>query len=204
MKNSVGSWQLTVGSMCCFVLTAVIIASCNSPFTANPRGYYQVDFPAKEYQLFDQPGYPYAFEYPVYSNIVKDTTFFGGETENPWWINIDFPQFSGKIHLSYKQIGPNEFDKLVKDAFDLTYKHAQRADDIKDSLLHTPNGYGGMFFDVSGDVATGYQFFLTDSTKHFIRGALYFEATPKKDSIAPMNRFVAADMRHLINTLRWK
>lgn len=178
--------------------------SCNSPYTANPRGYFQVAFPKKEYRLFDQPGYPYSFEYPVYSNVIKDTTFFGEETENPWWINIDFPQFSGKIYLSYKQIGPNKFDKLVKDAFDLTYKHTQKADALNDSLMHTSNGVGGMFFDVSGDVATAYQFFLTDSTKHFIRGALYFEATPNKDSIRPMNNFVAEDMRHLINTFRWK
>lgn len=186
------------------VCVACYVVSCNSPFTENPRGFYKVAFPKKEYRLFDQPGYPYSFEYPVYSNVVKDTSFFGEAPENPWWVNIDFPQFSGKIYLSYKQVGPNKFDKLVADAFNMTHKHTQKAEDIKESVLHTPNGIGGMFFDVSGDVATAYQFFLTDSTRHFIRGALYFEATPNKDSIAPMNSFVAEDMRHLINTFRWK
>jgi gliding motility-associated lipoprotein GldD len=203
MNKPVGSWRLAAGSIA-FVLCGAFILACNSPFTANPRGYFQVQFPKKAYRLFDQPGYPYSFEYPVYSNVVKDTTFFGEAPENPWWINIDFPQFSGKIYISYKQVGPNKFDKLVSDAFNLTYKHTQKADALNDSLVRTPNGVGGMFFDVSGDVATAYQFFLTDSTKHFIRGALYFEATPNKDSIAPMNSFVAEDMRHLINTFRWK
>lgn len=181
-----------------------IVSSCNSPFTPKPRGYFQIEFPERKYQVFDQPGYPYSFEYPVYSNVVKDSTFFGEATENPWWVNIDFPQFSGKIYISYKQIGANKFDKLLNDAFNLTNKHSQKAYSIDDSLMITPNNITGMFFNVGGDVATSYQFFLTDSTNHFLRGALYFEASPNQDSIGVVNNFVAQDMRHLINTFRWK
>ncbi len=181
-----------------------IVSSCNSPFTPKPRGYFQIEFPERKYQLFDQPGYPYAFEYPVYSNVVKDSTFFGEATENPWWVNIDFPQFNGKIYISYKDVGANKFDKLLNDAFNLTNKHSQKAYSIDDSLMITPNNVTGMFFKVGGDVATSYQFFLTDSVKHFLRGALYFEASPNQDSIGMVNDFVAGDMRHLINTFRWK
>ncbi len=179
-------------------------SSCNSPFTPKPKGYFQIEFPERKYQLFDQPGYPYSFEYPVYSNVVKDSTFFGEATENPWWVNIDFPQFSGKIYISYKEVGVNKFDKLLNDAFNLTNKHSQKAYSIDDSLMITPNNVTGMFFNVGGDVATSYQFFLTDSTRHFLRGALYFEASPNQDSIGVVNNFVAEDMRHLINTFRWK
>jgi gliding motility-associated lipoprotein GldD len=198
MKKTGGIWQLIIGGLCC------ILFSCNSPFTPKPRGYFQIQFPEKKYKLFDQPGYPYSFEFPVYSNVVKDSTFFGEATENPWWVNIDFPQFEGKIYLSYKQIGPSRFDKLLNDAFNLTNKHSQKAYSIDDSLMVTPNNVTGMFFRVGGDVATSYQFFLTDSTRNFIRGALYFEATPNQDSISVVNTFVAEDMRHLINTFRWK
>jgi hypothetical protein len=86
-------------------------------YTPKPTGYFKIDFPEKKYQLFDQPGYPYSFEYPVYAKIVKDSTFFGEETENPWWINVDFPQFAGRIYVSYKAIGQNKFDTLIKHAF---------------------------------------------------------------------------------------
>lgn len=187
-----------------FAGAALMMNACNSPFTPKPRGYFQVPFPEKKYQVFQGEGYPYTFEYPVYSSVVKDSTFFGEATENPWWVNIDFPQFQGKIYISYKQIGPNKFEKLLNDAFNLTNKHSQKAYSIDDSLIVTPNNITGMFFKVGGDVATSYQFFLTDSTRHFLRGALYFEASPNQDSIAPVNEFVAADMRHLINTFRWK
>jgi gliding motility-associated lipoprotein GldD len=181
-----------------------IIISCNSPYTPRPKGYYKINFPEKKYLLFDNPGYPYTFEYPVYANITKDSVFFQGATENPWWININFPQFNGRIYVSYKQVGINTIDKLVNDAFTLTNKHSSKANSIDDSLVITPNKVHGVFFKVGGDVATANQFFLTDSTKHFLRGALYFDATPNEDSLAIVNSFLIADVRHLINTLKWR
>jgi gliding motility-associated lipoprotein GldD len=192
--------KITFGAL--FIALACI--ACNSDFTPKPKGYFKIDFPEKKYQLFDKPGYPYAFEYPVYANVVKDSSFFGKNTENPWWINIDFPQFEGKVHISYKEIGPNKFDKLVNDAFTMTNKHTLKAYSIEDSLLVNPNNVHGVFFKVGGNVATANQFFLTDTTRHFLRGALYFDATPNEDSLGVVNQFVLEDVKHLINTFRWK
>lgn len=187
------------------LVTAIcFIAACNSSYTPKPAGYFRISFPEKQYRVFDQPGYPYSFEYPVYANVVKDSTYFGGTTENPWWINVDFPQFAGRIYVSYKEIGKNRFDTLIKQAFMLTDKHTSRAYSIDDSVMTTPLGVHGVFFSVGGNVATANQFFLTDTTRHFLRGALYFDATPNEDSLGIVNRFLVEDMRHLINTFRWK
>jgi len=179
------------------------VIACNSPFTPKPKGYFKIDFPEKKYQTFNTANYPYSFEYPTYAEVVKDSTFFGGATENPWWININFPQFNSKIYISYKEIGKNSFDTLVTDAFKLTGKHAQKAYSIDDSAFATLNGVHGIYFNVGGEVATANQFFLTDSTKHFLRGALYFDATPNEDSLSIVNRFIVADLKHMINTFRW-
>lgn len=181
-----------------------LLASCNSNFTAKPQGYFNIDFPKHEYQLFNQPGYPYTFEYPVYAKVLKDSTFFGETTENPWWINIDFPQFAGRIYVSYKEIGKNNFDTLIKHAYILTGKHSSKAYSIDDSLINTPNQIHGIFFSVGGDVATSNQFYLTDSTKHFLRGAMYFDATPNADSLGIVNQFLMQDMKHIINTFKWR
>lgn len=88
--------------------------SCNSEYTYKKKGYYKIDFPEKQYQLFDRPGYPYTFEYPVYSNVIKDTSFFGDKTENDWWINIDIPRFHSRIYVSYKEVAKNNFDSLER------------------------------------------------------------------------------------------
>lgn len=185
---------------CC----AVGLIACNSNYTAKPAGYYKIDFPEKKYVLFDQPGYPYSFEYPVYARIVKDSTFFKETTENPWWINVDFPQFSGRIYVSYKEIGKYKFDTLIAQTFMLTGKHTSRASSIEDTLISTANGVHGVFFTVGGDVATNNQFFLTDTVKHFLRGALYFDTTPNEDSLGIVNAFLLQDMKHLVNTFKWK
>lgn len=185
---------------------SVCIASCNSNYTSDKkRAFFKIDFPEKKYQLFDQRGYPYSFEYPVYGKVIKDSTFFDSKPENDWWINIDFPQFSGRVFVSYKEIGKNKFDSLVSDAFTMSYKqHTYKASSIEPIPFRTPNNIDGIYFSLTGNTATANQFFLTDSTKHFLRGALYFDATPNEDSLAIVNNFLRTDLQHLINTLKWK
>lgn len=201
----------------CFYFT-----SCNSTYTSKRRGYFKIDFPEKKYVKFDQPGFPYTFEYPEYARIIKDSTYFESTPDNPYWINVDFPSFKGKIFISYKTIGGisvykiktflgykdstgiNSFENLVNDSYKLSYKNDIKAYSINDSLMHTPNNLTGIFFSLTGNVATSKQFFLSDSTKHFLRGALYFDATPNEDSLRPVNDFLQQDIRHIINTLRWR
>ena len=186
------------------LLISLCLQSCNSSYTPKRRGYFRIDFPRHEYQAFDRPGYPYSFEYPVYANVIKDSSFFDTVPENPYWINVDFPRFAARIYVSYKQIGPNSYDKLTDDAFKMTYKHASKASSIDQTVIHTPNGVGGIFFHVGGNAATAQQFFLTDSTRHFLRGALYFDTTPNEDSLGIVNNFLQEDLRHLITTFKWK
>lgn len=183
-----------------------LLTACNSNYTYKKKGYFKIDFPEKKYEVFDKPGYPYSFEYPVYSQVVKDSTFFDDVTENPWWININIPQFSGRIYMSYKEIsGRNKFDSLVNDAFKMAYrKHTDISTGIDDSLMKTSSGVEGMYFSLRGNTATANQFFLTDSTRHFLRGALYFDAAPNADSLGIVNDFLKKDLLHLINTLKWK
>jgi gliding motility-associated lipoprotein GldD len=188
------------------IVVACFIVSCNSDYTSGKKkGYFRIDFPEKKYQLFNMPGYPYEFEYPVYGNIVKDSMFFQDRAED-YWINIDIPRFNGRIHISYKPINKtNQFDSLVRDGFKMAYKqHVDVSTGINDSLMRTPNGVEGIYFSLGGNTATANQFFLTDSTKHFLRGALYFDATPNEDSLGIVNEFLKKDLLHLINTLRWK
>jgi gliding motility-associated lipoprotein GldD len=201
-RKSLVKQAVTIG---CFFIPALIFTACNSEYTQKPRGYFKIELPPKTYQRFEQPGFPYSFEYPAYGQIVKDSLFFDEKAENPYWINIDFPQFNGRIHISYKEIGRNKFDSLVNDAYTLSYKqHTYRASAIQPEPFTTPAGIEGVYFTLKGNAATSNQFFATDSTRHFLRGALYFSATPNEDSLAPVNKFLGEDLRHLINTLQWR
>ena len=218
-NKRVGSWQLAVGNWKrvaisganCKLLTATFFflaffASCNSDFVQKERGYFKIPLPQKKYQVFEKAGFPYTFEYPVYAEVIPDSLFFDEKAENPYWVNVSFPQFDGELHLSYKEIGPNKFDTLINDAFKLAYKqHTSIASAIKPVKFESPtNHVSGIYFSLKGNAATANQFFATDSAKHFLRGALYFNAPPNEDSLRPVNAFLREDMQHLIGTLRWK
>jgi gliding motility-associated lipoprotein GldD len=191
-----------------FILLPIVyfLYSCNSDYSVGKKkGYFHIDFPEKKYQPFNQSGYPYTFEYPVYATISKDSTFFDDKAGD-WWINIDVPQFAGRIYISYKTIGgANNFDSLVRDGFKMAYKqHADVSTGIEESRIKTPNNVEGIYFSLGGNTATANQFFLTDSVKHFLRGALYFNAAPNADSLGIVNDYLKKDLEHLINTLKWK
>jgi gliding motility-associated lipoprotein GldD len=206
-----------------FIPCFLLLTSCNSSYVSKKRGYFKIDLPERKYVIFEKEGFPYTFEYPVYAQIIQDSTYFDNTPENPYWINIDFPQFNGRIFLSYKiiggkavykvkdangvykdSVGINTFDKMVNDAYNLTNKNDAVSTSIQDSLIHTPNGVTGIFFKVGGNAATAKQFFLSDTTKNFIRGALYFDVTPNADSLKPVEDFLQKDMDHIINTFKWK
>jgi gliding motility-associated lipoprotein GldD len=205
------------------LISLCLLLACNSDYSSKKRGYFRVELPEKKYVRFDREGFPYKFEYPAYAGIMQDSTFFDRAPENPYWINLDFPELNARIFISYKIIGGrtpvkikaadgsyrdsmtvNEFDKLVNDAFNLTSKNDVVASSIRDSLFVSRRGIPAVFFRVGGNAATARQFFMTDSSRHFIRGALYFENTPNADSLKPVVDFLSADMEHLINTLEWK
>lgn len=187
-----------------FILAFVFLVACNSPMTPKPKGYHKISFPDKKYQSFNDAVYPYAFEYPLYANISKSLDYFGDAKTANNWININFPQYKGTLYVSYRQVQPGQLDTLIKDAYTFVNNHNTKASFIQDSVFRTENGISGVFFHIGGDVATNYQFFLTDSTHHFFRGALYFDATPNEDSLAPVNAFIFNDLKHLVNTFRWK
>ena len=201
----------------------IFLPACNSNYTSKKKGYFKIDLPSHQYTVFNRVDFPYSFEYPVYANIIQDSTYFDSNPENNYWINVDFPSLNARIFLSYKivggkamyqlkqadgsykdSVGVNYFDRMVNDAFNLTNKNGVQASSISDSLIQTKNNIYGIFFKVGGNAATAKQFFLSDTTKHFIRGALYFNATPNADSLRPVQEFLQKDIDHLINTFRWK
>jgi gliding motility-associated lipoprotein GldD len=208
---------------CLLWVTCVMLLSCNNDYIPKPRGYFKINLPEHNYKVFDEPGFPYRFEYPVYANVVRDSSFFGEVPENPYWINIDFPSLNGRIYVSYNIIGGratykikgpdgnyrdsaaiNTFANLVEGSYKLTYKHSVKASSIEDSLMQTIKGVSGIYFRVGGNAATANQFFLTDSVRHFFRGALYFDTAPNEDSLRPVNDFLKNDMLHLINSFEWR
>jgi gliding motility-associated lipoprotein GldD len=178
----------------------LFLCGCSGNYYPKPHGYYRIDLPAKEYITFDSV-FPYSFEIPVYSKITPDAD----PLAEKYWVNIDFPAFGGKLHLSYKRINNNLKDYL-EDTRTMVMKHIPKASAIENKTYENPaRKVYGLIYSISGTgAASPYQFYLTDSTKNFIRGALYFNVVPNNDSLAPVIEFLKEDINHLIETFRWK
>lgn len=174
--------------------------SCVSNETPKPKGYFRIDLPKRNYQLFDST-FPYTFEYPVYATLSKDPY----APDQKYWININYPRFRATVHISYKPIN-NNLITYLEDARKMVVKHIPKANAIRDSLILDPSrSLFGLAYNIDGNgVASPYQFIVTDSTHHFLRGSLYFNVVPNNDSLQPVIQFIKGDLKHLLNTLRWK
>jgi gliding motility-associated lipoprotein GldD len=182
----------------------LFILACNSPVVPKNKGYVNVQFPEKKYQLFNESGYPYSFEYPVYAKINTDVKYYGVSKTKDFWMDIQFPQNNATINITYVPIQAKDLLLHINESYKYVSKHNTMANAINESVFTTSNGVYGRFFQIGGNVATPYQFFMTDSTHHFFRGSLYYNTTPNADSLAPVNEFIYKDLLHLVNTFRWK
>ncbi|MBK7171990.1 MAG: gliding motility lipoprotein GldD [Bacteroidales bacterium] len=186
-----------------FLITAFVFVACHrDDFTPKPRGYFRIALPEKNYRLLDSI-YPYKFEFPEYAIITPDAQALK-ETN---WINIDFKSFRGKVHMSYKKIeNPGNLNIYAEDARTLALKHIPKASSIEQQLISYPeHKVYGLIYNIRGlGAASPYQFYVTDSVHHFVRGALYFDAVPNSDSLMPVIDFVKKDIDHLVQTLEWK
>lgn len=189
-----------------FALIFAAPACSDAPEIPKPRAFPRVIYPEKRWTLFSEKGCPFEFEAPAYAVVEHDTTFFDQRAGSDCWFNLSVPSLNAKIFCSYYPIASRaDFDKFVADAFTMTNKHTIKANYIDEIPIHRPaDRVHGLVFAVEGPAASSYQFFLTDSTRHFLRGALYFETQSRPDSLAPVIGFMRADLEKLTATLRWR
>lgn len=182
-----------------FLIITFAHVSCKENYVPKPRGFMKVEYPERAYTLFDTNA-PFSYEYPVYAKVLPDTS----PNAEKYWYNIYFSPFDATIYLSYKDINDN-LENFIEDTRTLAYKHTIKAEAIEENLIYQPekNVYG-ILYDLSGNTASSLQFFITDSTDHFLRGSLYFNTTPKKDSLAPVVQFIRKDVLHMLKSFEWQ
>ena len=183
--------------------TALLFSACSGShdYSPKPRGFYRIKFPERAYQTFDS-GCPMTFEYPEYAKIEPDKA----RGAKPCWLNIQFPDFRATLHLSYQPVtSKKEFNELVEDARTFAFKHTVKATAINQGIIAYPDRkVYGIYYTIDGNAASSAQFFLTDSTKNYLRGALYFNSEPRLDSIQPVLDFVKKDVDVMIKSFKWK
>jgi len=187
-----------IGLLC----ICLLFAGCDShDYSPKPRGFFRIEFPVKAYQEYND-GCPFTFEYPKYAVVAHDDE----KEAKPCWINVRYPQFNGTLHLSYENVTDRvSFNKLVEEAHTFAYKHTVKASSIDAAHIYYPDRkVYGLYYTIDGNAASWAQFFLTDSTKHYLHCSLYFYNEPRLDSIQPVLTFIKKDMDVMIRSFKWK
>ena len=156
-----------------------------------PKGYNRIALPKPMYRALES-GHPYAFEISRYAKVIPDTVTIGNKNRvwkaEPHWIYIYYPRWDAFIQITYKSLNgdKNKLKNLIRDAYGLAYQHQSKASGIHDFVMTTTDGRKAGIIELTGEVATSLQFFTSDSSKHYMRGAIYVKTATQNDSLAPI------------------
>lgn len=185
-----------------FVILLNILAACggdkiNIP---KPSTYLRLNLPKHEYVKFSE-ACPYEFEL---SKIYKVHSVTDEDGKLTCHKDIDLGPLNGTIHFSYiPMVSP--LADYINFAINKVEEHKVKATAIEDTNFIRPNDrVYGTFFELQGDVASPFQFYLTDSTSRFVSGVVYLNAPPKYDSLRPSLEYLREDLYQFMNTFKWK
>jgi len=106
--------------------------------------------------------------------------------------------------MTYRPV-ENNLKELLLEAEKLTFNHTIKADGISSApYVNAQKKVYGSIFEVTGNAASPIQFHVTDSSHHFITGAVYFNVQPNYDSIKPAINYLQKDIIRMIESLEWK
>lgn len=178
-----------------------LLASCQGNYTPKPYAYFRIDFPKKSYIDYNQDC-PFTFQQPVYAVFERDAS----PNAEPCWLNMNFVPYNATLHLTYKPIGKEfRLEDLQDDSRRFVMNHSIKAQEIMEEGISRPgDNVHGVLYRLTGNTATALQFYVTDSSRHYLRGALYFNTNTNADSVAPVLNYLTGDVIRLISTLKWR
>tara|TARA_R110002049_G_scaffold97908_2_gene238496 strand:- start:1118 stop:1723 length:606 start_codon:yes stop_codon:yes gene_type:complete len=181
-----------------------MLLSCNEDYVPKPKAFLRLDYPEAKY-VRPNLNLPFTFETNLLAKKVSSKLL--NATTESYGVNIEYPLLKGTVFLTYKAIDGNNknLEYFIRDAQKLTLEHTKKADEIpKYPYENSVSKVYGMLSEVKGNVASPVQFYVTDSVNHFLTGSLYFNVKPNYDSIMPTANYLQKDIKHLMETLRWK
>ncbi len=188
--------------MVCCLGMAVVAACGDSGESPKPQAYLRIDLPPHNYSVCDTAALPFTFEKSGMASVEwkKDVP---GEK----WFTITYPQHKGYVFMTYKRLRDmRDLRAQVDTSYKFVEGHFSFSSGIDENrFVDRPHRVSGTTYHLKGqNVASTYQFWATDSNRHFVRGALYIDCTPNNDSLAPVLEYIQEDINHLIETIRWR
>ncbi len=186
----------------CNVLFVIFLTSCGSTevYSPKPKGFNRLELPTHEYQTM-KAKHPFSFEFSKHAVLENDTHSLA----EPDWVIVHYPDLDTRIQFTYKPLNGDltKLSKHIDDAYKLAAKHHVKADSQTESVINLKNGKKAVVIEIDGEVPSHFQFYMTDTSKHYLRGALYIMEPTLNDSLRPLVDFMKEDCMHILETLNW-
>lgn len=196
MKKALFCLLITMGL--CNIFTACKPKPLPEP---KPMGYFRIDLPGHQYRTLDTT-LPFRYEQSVFANATIEKP-----KENTLWMTVSYPDLKASLRFTCFEVkNADSLRNLMISEDKMVKFHYQKADDVQYSIIKDPEAHiWGQTYEIYGkEVATPFQFWLTDSAHRFVRATLYFDETPNNDSLQPVIQYLKEDAMHLINTFEWR
>lgn len=187
-----------------WLVSLLILSSCGgrrNVETPKPVAYFRIDLPEHQYRQVDTL-LPFTFEQSEAAQLS-----IRPQKDGSYWVDVDYPTLNATFKITYFPVPrPDSLRSLMVHEEKMVKFHYQKADDVEYSVIRDPESrLWGQIYDIAGrEVATPLMFWMTDSTRQFLRSTLYFNFTPNNDSLEPVIQYLREDALHLINTFQWK
>lgn len=201
MKKSIATWMGILFFGWCVAGLTISCSHKKEAYTPKPEAYFRIDLPDHDYQKFDTI-LPFTFEQSSHATVKLNKQDNGN-----YWLDIDYPELNATFKLTYVPMPlTDSLRSLIMKEEKMVKFHYQKADDVEYSVIKDEDAHlWGQIYDIEGkEVATPFQFWMTDSAHRFLRGTLYFNFTPNNDSLQPVIDYLRKDAMHIVETFQWK
>jgi gliding motility-associated lipoprotein GldD len=184
-----------------FIISFIIYACKDEIPIPKPPTYLRTELPNHSYRIVSNDC-PYELKLSEIYNY-KPCIF---EKSNFCMQQIDLGPLNGSLFLYYLNIpSKDSLPSIINYANDKVDEHKIKADKIDfRQLIDKDKRVFGTFFELKGNVATNFQFYLTDSINHFVRGEVLLNCRPNYDSLRPTLEYLKLDLLELVQNFKWK
>ncbi|MDR2119715.1 MAG: CNNM domain-containing protein [Tannerella sp.] len=181
------------------ILLCICLFSCTK-YTPKPRGFFRIDIPDASYENLGLKDLPYSFNVSQLATIELPPA---GEPAE--WLNLSYETLHAKVYCTHHFITPRTFPAVEKECRELVKRTVKNATSITEQAYESPDIHiYGTLFMIEGETPSPIQFMLTDSVRHFFRGALYYRCKMNVDSLAPINSYLRDNIAELMQSFQWK
>ena len=180
-------------------LMALLLFACGEDtFIPKPPTYLRLELPDHTYENY-KDSCQYSFDLPSIYTVEKAPISDGEACHR----RIQLGPLNGTIYFRHWDM-TQSLAYYVNNANDEIDRHKGKARSVEDNrIIRDQDDVYGTLFHLKGDVATPFQFYLTDSTDHFVYGEVLFNSAPNYDSLKPSLDYLRQDLDQLLETFKW-